>query len=227
MTFHNDYAFFHSQEKRSTYVMERTALTIRKARTQHSVEPALEATALHPRASSWGFSARRPSQRSNDCLWFKVSPARMSGLLGHPGDQETSAPCSCLFGGLWAPRPRAWSIHSPKNMLALWGAQPHKYKEGSHKGLRVGQEMDQETVWGVAGPRYTCAVGITGGPGPACGRQGRGWAQGWAPGSREANAGTERRERTRPETGAESHSLWLFVEHEVLVSGGQGSCSSR
>lgn len=38
------------------------------------------------------------------------------------------------------------------------GSQPHKHEEGSHgpklKELRVGQEADQETVWGAAQPRY-------------------------------------------------------------------------
>lgn len=48
---------------------------------------------------------------------------------------------------------------------------------------------------------------------------GEGASQHWAPGHREAHAGTGRHECTRLETGAEIHSVWLFMEYEVLVSG--------
>lgn len=50
---------------------------------------------------------------------------------------------------------------------------------------------------------------------------GEGARQCWAPGRREANAGTGRHEYTRLEMGAESHSVWLFMEYEVLVSGAE------
>ena len=137
MTFHNDYAFFYSQEKRSTYVMERTALTTRKARTQHSVEPALEATALRPRAYSWGFSARRPSQRSTDCLWFKVSPARMSGLLGHPGDQETALHVPAFPGDYGLPDPEPGPLIHPRTRWRSGGPSPTNTKREATRGSEL------------------------------------------------------------------------------------------
>lgn len=91
-------------------------------------------------------------------------------------------------------------------------------RRGKPQELRVGPEMDQETACGAAQlsarVRWTPQEGL-----PSLRGAGEGARQRWAPGRREAHAGTGRHECTRLEMGAESHSVWLFMEYEVLVSG--------
>lgn len=132
------------------------------------------------------------------------------------------APCSCLSGRQWALRPTAWSIHLSKHALGLMGAQPQKYKGGKPQSQAEGAQSCSRDGPGDGVGRSTGGVHMCDGnhrrAWPSLREVGEGWGSGLS--SRQPTCKCKGTTASQPETGTESHSLWLFTVHEVTVAGG-------